>query len=148
VIAIFIAGTSFVVFLSVLSSTLKTQTQERDYIIAANLAQEGIELVRNIRDNNWKSGKTAFDLASGFSDISGQTINYCVDYNNNRLAARQGRSKCPVSINGSSNSKFTRTIAITTPTDKDKREIKSTVYWGASNSVEVTDTLYAWGNKE
>lgn len=39
---------------AIISSTLRINNYNKDYIIATNLAREQIELVRNIRDSNYK----------------------------------------------------------------------------------------------
>lgn len=146
IIAVFICGTTFVVFMSVLLPVLKLEFYQREQIMASNLAQEGIEIVRNIRDNNLKSGDLAFD--SPFPTNG----SWCVDYNDNDVSSNsQG---CSVVINnndGPGNEKFTRKITVSG--SGDSREITSTVTWktGGSSSdskVEIEDTLYAWGNAE
>jgi hypothetical protein len=42
---------------SVLTSTLNVNYYNENYIVATNLSREGIELVRNIRDSNYKKFK-------------------------------------------------------------------------------------------
>ncbi len=62
----------------------------RDAVIATLLAQEGVELVRNVRDNNVTQTNcgggsercTVFDQTYGFPSITGATILICrIDYN-------------------------------------------------------------------
>jgi hypothetical protein len=63
----------------------------RDAVIATLLAQEGTELVRNVRDNNVTQSTcgatgtercTAFDQQYGFPSLEGSKILYCtIDYN-------------------------------------------------------------------
>ena len=47
--------------ISLLGKSLKESLDSRDQIIAGLLAQESIELVRNIRDNNWVTTGNSFD---------------------------------------------------------------------------------------
>ncbi|EKE16521.1 MAG: hypothetical protein ACD_11C00004G0019 [uncultured bacterium] len=49
---------SFVMVLmtNLLVKSILHSTDSRDRIIASQLAQEGVELVRNVRDNNWADG--------------------------------------------------------------------------------------------
>jgi len=70
IVAIGLVGTSQLVV-----QTLQAQTINRSTIIAYQLAQEGIELVRYIRDTNWIEGASSWDdgLDRG---------NYCIDYRN------------------------------------------------------------------
>ncbi|MEA3398275.1 MAG: prepilin-type N-terminal cleavage/methylation domain-containing protein [Patescibacteria group bacterium] len=50
----------------------------KNYLIASMLAQEGLELVRNVRDNNWLT------LGNNWNDdITGNDGNYTIDYNFN-----------------------------------------------------------------
>ena len=41
---------------SLVIQNLQVQSVNRNYLVASMLAQEGLELIRNIRDNNWLSG--------------------------------------------------------------------------------------------
>lgn len=51
--ALSLISIALVAVISLLVSTLKTSKASKDELIAANLAREGIELIRNIRDTNW-----------------------------------------------------------------------------------------------
>ena len=53
--------------LNLLYSSRNTERGNRDFIVAAQLAQEGVEIVRNVRDNNFASG------GGGYADISAET---------------------------------------------------------------------------
>lgn len=53
--------------LNLLYSSRNTERGNRDFIVAAQLAQEGVEIVRNVRDNNFASG------GGGYVDISSAT---------------------------------------------------------------------------
>lgn len=157
VLSIFIVGVTLVTFLAVLSGIYRAEFAKRDLIIASNLAQEGIEIVRNIRDNNWKTCKDmtispcveykkAFD-----SPFPSGSAYYCADY----LAVMGGNTGCDIGLKKNSDgfyahsgdiiTKFSRTIEITG--SGDSRNIKSIVRWGI-NTTEMSDTLYAWGDVE
>jgi Tfp pilus assembly protein PilV len=58
--AMFIVTAGLMVVLTLLSKTTVNTNQDRDSVIGMLLAQEGAEMVRNIRDNNWASGGDAF----------------------------------------------------------------------------------------
>jgi type II secretory pathway pseudopilin PulG len=47
--------------LSLIVTSITNSANSRDRIVASQLAQEGIEVVRNIRDNSWAVGDGAFD---------------------------------------------------------------------------------------
>jgi len=52
VIAIFVLTIGIIGALQLISSTIRNSINTRNSVIASGLAQEGVELVRNIRDNN------------------------------------------------------------------------------------------------
>ncbi len=60
-ISVFILGVTMVTILQLFVTSLKNFAETRDSIIASMLAQEGIELVKNIRDNNWVNGNLTFN---------------------------------------------------------------------------------------
>jgi hypothetical protein len=59
-LALFIMTVGMLAISGLLVSSMKHSTGARDEIIATELAQEGIELVRNVRDNDVASGGTGF----------------------------------------------------------------------------------------
>ena len=106
----------------------------RKSVIATNLAQEQLEYIRNLRDNNLKKGKDAFcnDPTSGCIFLV-NSIDNGWSYNRSGL----GFSK----VDG-----FTGLVVISG--GDDPKEITSTVKWNAAGtpkSVTLTDTLSAWG---
>ena len=66
-IIVLMVGVSSVI--AALNQSVALSPKIKNKVIAAHLAQEGIELVRNIRDNNWTSGAASWDL--GLSTGSG-----------------------------------------------------------------------------
>lgn len=60
--------------LSLVMQNMQAQTVNRDYLIASMLAQEGIELVRNIRDTNWL--ETGMDWHDGIVGDGSYIIDY------------------------------------------------------------------------
>ncbi len=68
-LAIFILSFGLMAAISLVTSSVRQNYGNRDVIVAAGLAQEGVELVRNVRDNNFAAradgaSRTAF--SSGF----------------------------------------------------------------------------------
>jgi len=128
-VAIFIVGFVMVGFMAVMGKTFKRTTYERDYIVASNLAQEGIEVVRNIRDNNLKNGDDAFaGFPSGNYDVSDHSSSARIDDNIFETSGLQRR----VNISGSD----------------DSRTITSIVTNARGINIEVEDNLWAWGDAE
>jgi Tfp pilus assembly protein PilV len=52
-LAIFVLSIGMIAVFSLFNAGIKNLQNERDLIVASLLAQEGVEVVRNIRDNNW-----------------------------------------------------------------------------------------------
>ena len=130
----------------------KLTQKERDNLVAAYLCQEGIEIVKNIRDTNWiesasswKDGLTSCsagcegdfadtDTLSAFSStnflyIEGSTGLY-------RYIASPGSSDIKTS--------YTRKITIV-ESGSDELDITIDVYWGAS-TMTVKENIYNWKN--
>jgi hypothetical protein len=53
---------------AIITSTLQINDYNENYIIASNLAREQIELVRNIRDSNYKKIQKYNQINPGSSD--------------------------------------------------------------------------------
>lgn len=73
ILSAFILAFTLVVLIRVLSISLRDSMDSRDSIIASDLAQEGVELIRNIRDNNWVAlgqGLTSFTASPGLPAIN------------------------------------------------------------------------------
>jgi Tfp pilus assembly protein PilV len=52
IISAFVLSVGLVAVIGLIASSIRSSASTRDQIIATELAQEGIELVRNVRDNN------------------------------------------------------------------------------------------------
>lgn len=132
-----------------------------DQLIASYLAQEGIEYVRMLRDNEYLVAYSTNDTANAWANFLNPVIAACstscqFDPVNNSLASCSG-SGCSALWLASTNiytqrqvtgveTPFTRTIRVVPITDKDEK-IVSTVTWNYHNkqySVTVTDHLTPW----
>lgn len=131
VISVFVVAIGLVATINLIVSGLSHSMDSRDHIIASQLAQGGVELVRNIRDNDWAVGNNSF--------VSMPTSNNCrIDYTGSSSL------QCGLSNNGNdytlsysgnyykwdvlNKTKFNRRIAIQDPGDG-TREIVSIVSW-------------------
>jgi len=65
VVALGIIAVAFSAIMTLARGTITAIGVARRELIAANLAQEGIEVVRNIRDTNWIVGRRADGLGTG-----------------------------------------------------------------------------------
>ncbi len=133
-------------------------------LVAANLAQEGIEIVRNIRDTNWIEGEdwdkgigiqyTGTPLDSVYYEVQYNDkeadIVVCVtpcDYNDMRFLNIDEDSFYSYKDSGIyTTTKFKRKIAIS---DKDSDKLKVTVIveWqerGTTHNFTAQEYLYNW----
>ncbi len=141
-IAILSVGTA--VSVNTISYSLGLAAKIKDRTIAAHLAQEGVEIVKNIRDLNWIAGDT-FDL--GLGDGWG-----CVQYNSNSIdyncLLNSGDSTLSFDgahyIHGSGvATNFSRRIIISTLSSSEKKVI-SEVLCGDNCSVSLENHLFDW----
>jgi len=76
-IAIGIISIAMLGVISLVAQNMQVQNLNKGYIVASMLAQEGLELVRNIRDKNWLTpGNTWYE---GISDQSNSYV-FTIDY--------------------------------------------------------------------
>jgi type II secretory pathway pseudopilin PulG len=155
VLIMFIISFSFVGVYRILARVSNGEKDSRYNLIAANLAQEGIEIIRNKRDNGFLAGS---DLNSAIPDISD-----CVPYldSSNEPQCDSSRSKvigldnngvyenCPLGGCDSSleASIFERECSISG--DNDLKDISCVVRWksptlGVDKEILLENTLTDW----
>jgi|GEM_PF-1714685 len=152
----FLVGVIFTSFLTVTSVAIKYNTTQRDYVIAANLAQEGIEIMRNMRDNNLKTTGSSF-----FNNSQKLYFDTCAHDATCNKTCNSSNPYCGMSDMPSNfPSRFSRTITISITNKPNqcgnyddflhcRRRITSQVTWpGNSTGVTITDALYPWGDKD
>lgn len=157
IIAIYILMVGIMGVMTLTVATTKAGAVSSSRLIAANLAQEGIEVIKNIRDLNyeepagcaWTCWHTAVSAALG---------NYLVQYNDSalRVYADTPLLYNPVTglysyTSGSAskyNFKRVITLADTNPASPDVSvKVISTVTWienGRSHSLVVEDDFWDW----
>jgi len=150
--------------LSLIASSMKYSINSRDGIIASELAQEGVELVRNLRDQNLVNGSvfpfSAFPAASTTCRIGMGTSFACAGGSNyyNLLINGSGF----YDHTGTSATKFQRRISISYYTGNNATAARANFYsivaWGgtivsyinctsctiANKCVCVQDVLTSW----
>ena len=145
IIAIFIITLGLIGILSLVVQSIQVQYINKNNMIASQLAQEGIELVRNIRDNNWIDGLGwKSGIGTGF---------YIIDYING-INSNISDTKLYIDGNGfykhgleATTSNFNRLIEITDTDNGDGIDVKSTVIWQEKNNSHsyIAETeLYDW----
>ncbi|MBI1975186.1 MAG: hypothetical protein HYS57_02380 [Parcubacteria group bacterium] len=154
--AIIVVGLVLVGMVPLVALMMKTVAQAsfvQDQLVAANLAQEGIEIVRAIRDENWLNERS---FASGFP--SGGEQERRVHYKEARLLpglfgqtlkfdASTGFYQYDTGVD----TQFRRRIFIErdpAPGESaDEIKIRSVVEWttrGQNFSIEVEDHIFSW----
>jgi len=114
-IVIFIIVMGMMGVLSLVNQNIQVEYVNKNMIIASQLSQEGLELVRNKRDINWLkeenwkySSSTAFDII--------QDKNYAIDYTGAINAEPDDISEVGTKLYKDSNGFYTNTSTDNTPT--------------------------------
>ena len=121
---------------------LSQAQEEKTEFVASYLAQEGIEVVRNLRDTNWVSG--AADWKEGLGADT-----YRAQYNSSSLLAFQD---VPLKLDAShlynydsgTDTLFRRKITLSVPA-VDILKVTAEVSWPGQNSpLKAEEFLYNW----
>ncbi|MDX9855382.1 MAG: hypothetical protein WCZ08_04290 [Parcubacteria group bacterium] len=133
-LAVFILGITLTALISLYVTGINELIDERDSVVASLLAQEGVELMRNVRDNNWvdTSNPGSFDGIERSSDSNGCAI----DLDDSSCTGSAAiydlyyslSSNFYVHDNSESPTEFKRKIIILEPS-ADERQIISIVTW-------------------
>jgi hypothetical protein len=166
--SVFLVSVGLVVAVKLLTAGLATSYASRDQFIASLMAQEGAEIVRNIRDNNWADNNPTTGSFKWFPATPPAEAECRVDY------AKIGTADidCAVAadgykiyINGNNfydhtanlrPTKFSRKIIITDIPATGSKKVVSMAIWGTSfpalascntgNKCTYTEiTLGKWG---
>lgn len=144
-VSLFIFSVALSALLFLMTNLLTSADELRNNTIAAGLAQEGLEVVRNIRDQNWLGGVSFFN---GVTDGD-----YEVQWDSTSLVGSTASylKKDPAtgifSYSGGSNTRFKRTITILTISPSEK-SVKVVVSWlasgGISKNLFAESHLFDW----
>jgi len=150
IIALFVLSVGILGMLSLISNSISNSNGAKDMIVASQLAQEGVELVRNKRDSNALIDPT--NVFSGLSSADNCRIDVtstlsCAGSSYNLNYASDGVTYRFVHSTGSS-TKFSRKIVITSPSTEE-RKVRSFAWWGptipsadGSNCYNVNKCIY------
>ena len=155
IVAIFVITAGIVGVLSLVTQTISSAIVSEDKLIAAYLAQEGIEIIRNIRDTNWIEAETYFnDWNEGLTGCSGgceadYTTSSILDptlpsYNGGRFLKIDGGF---YNYTSGTDTKFKRKITIGSGPIADSLNVKVEVFWqekGKTFNVPAQENLYNW----
>jgi len=155
IIAIFVTIIGIIGAMSLITYSISNVAIGKSQIIAASLAQEGMEVVRNIRDTNWIEGEDWDDgLINGSVDCSSGCR---VQYDSLSLMSLSGNPVLQIDSNGfyqystGTNTRFSREIIIIDDPDDDSdtEDIKviSKVTWKERDrdyEIKAENRLYDW----
>ncbi|MDO8436188.1 MAG: hypothetical protein Q7S82_02270 [bacterium] len=150
VIATFILVTGIMGAFAVIQQVTAYVSTSSDRLIAAYLTQEGIEIVRNIRDGNWLKN---FDWKTGLTGCEAP-LGCEADYNDRSLTSYGGRylklNDRFYNYNSGADTKFKRKIIVTPAIDPDGADILKVVVsveWKEKGSFKLfsaQENLYNW----
>lgn len=160
-LAVAIMVTGIIAAMDLFASGIKQSLESRDQTIGAMLAQEGAEVVQNIRDNNWAARTTrlAFDnLPSDFSVTDDCRVSYsstnmldCSPSDKRLYLAAANPNYYDLDSSGTP-TKFKRKIIIkyydvlenlVVSSSARKAEVTSVVIWGNASFPDGTDVSSA-----
>jgi len=158
--AVAIISTSMVAIFSLIIQNIQVQKINKDILIASMLAQEGVELVRSIRDENWLTeGDDVWDGIDELDDTFSIDINFNIDRNPDTPSDIGARLYLNANdfydhVNTGAPTQFYRLITITpsgTDTDGDGNDdsvsVASNIQWisnGHPKNYIAEALLYDW----
>lgn len=144
--------------IALIGDSIRKMYYARDEVLAINLAQEGIEMVRQVRDTNMLSGSAwltnladgtyLIDAGNSMTGAPGTFVIYCgaacvpqpIYLDGNTGLYRQGVVF--------SSTRFSRIVTISSAgLPANERQITSTVTWltgGSTGSVSVSEYIFSW----
>lgn len=139
-ISIFVLLIGIVGTMGLFINSLKNSMDARDNVIATQLAQEGIELVRNIRDTNLAVGKPAFDTGTGLPAFN-LSPSCSISYGDTTINCSSATFPLYISAGGyythtagGTATKFKRQIIVDTKTANQLTVTSEVIWLGASGS--------------
>ena len=143
IISVFLISIGMIAVVGLMVNALRESMDSRDQVVATLLSQEGIELVRNLRDNNWVNDRDSFDSSVGFpnssrSDCRIDSTVSAISCGSGSFVLKLGdeggdsRYRKLYSYNHGNDTKFQRKLYINYDNDSEKNmaEITSMVAWG------------------
>lgn len=147
-VSAFVISASFIALMAIIVSGMRVSMASRDEVIASQLAQEGAELVRNIRDNNWVNRQPIFQGINVSSpnficvdvtaDTLGDPVFAACDLNGSKIYYDSANKRY---VHGSGEAtKFRRRVVISSSSPATYREIRSQAVWGRDDFPADCDT--------
>jgi len=152
--AIFILAVGVGGAFSLIYQTLSAVYTIRSELSASFLAQEGVEIVKNIRNNAWLESRAATST-NWLANLSETGGDYELDYSTQSLSRAYSGSYLKVDSNGFYNyssgtqTSFKRKISLTNVSTSTVR-VAVTVWWqaaGRSRNLQVVENITNWYEK-
>jgi len=151
-VAISVMMIAMMAVFGVLSQTLSLNRVAADQYVAANLASEGIEIIKNLVDSEYDyDHPEAYVFGSSVYSMLGKKCavdintapNDCKSDDIIRFDEQSGYS-----LDADSPTKFSRYVELSKPLGESYIKVSSTVEWrqrgGGQATITVVDTLYDW----
>jgi len=150
IMVLFIISLGLVGVLALIVQNIQSQTLNKHNLVAYQLSQEGIELIRKVRDTNWAGGvdwNTGLAEGDYFMDYLDSTPQVIVDPNNEPILKMDSNGYYRHDLGSvDADTNFSRVIRIADQ-DAYSKYIIVTVSWGEYNRTHdyVLETiLYDW----
>ncbi|MDD5651926.1 MAG: hypothetical protein PHX98_00825 [Candidatus Moranbacteria bacterium] len=148
-LAVFILGITLTALISLYVTGINELIDERDSVVASLLAQEGVELMRNVRDNNWVDTSSPDSFDGIGSAGSTETCTIDIDDNNPFCTGSDYSlyySSDFYTHNGGDNTEFKRKIIISDPdasgSDEERKVISIATWNNKDIATDFDDSNY------
>lgn len=149
-VSLFILGITLVGIITILTANSRSAVSIDNSYIAGGLVQEGVELVRNLRDGDWPAGRPfgAFGGPAAAADGS-----YRVQWNSSQLMSfadavlRKDVGTGIYSYDAGADTIFKREVRLITVNPGVEKKIIVSVTWserGTAKSVNAEEHLFNW----
>jgi Tfp pilus assembly protein PilV len=147
-VVLFVVSLGLIGVLSLIIQNIQGQNLNKNNIVAYQLAQEGVELVRKVRDTNWNTGAVAwnYNLAVGtyYMDYADELPHPLSDLTQGILY--KDNEGLYVHESGASQSTFNRIIIITS-NNSHSMSVLARVTWMDHNknyTYDLETALFNW----
>jgi type II secretory pathway pseudopilin PulG len=150
-VLLLVFSVSLTAIFSLLTSNLKEASLIRNNFVASGLVQEGMEVVRNIRDGDWYAGRPFGSFgASGVTPDGTYRVQWdsqtLLPLESNPYLTKNSGTSLVSYDPGGNDTIFKRTITISSVSGAEKM-VAATVTWserGVPKSVSAEEHLYNW----
>lgn len=145
---LFIVSVGLLGVLSLIIQNIQSQSYNKNNLIAYQLAQEGVELIRFVRDTNWRQGdpfNTGLATGQFYMDYQ-DTEPQPYSGNANDILLRQDAAGYYVHGGSATSTGFSRLITLSRP-NAHNVDVRVNVTWqerGGNASYDLETLLYDW----